>query len=61
MGEVLREGSLVDEGEEEGSGWGFVGDMGLGEVGGEGEGTEAGATGEEEGVGRRERGKIQLW
>ena len=35
-GEIKREGSLVDEGsseEEEGSGSGFVGDKGLGEVG----------------------------
>ena len=45
----------MDEGEEEGSGWGFMGDMGLGEV--SGEGTEAGATEEEGRVG----GKIQLW
>ena len=33
---------------------GFVGDMGLGDVGSEGEQTGGG-------VGRRERGKIQLW
>ena len=33
-------------GEEEGSGWEFVGDMGL-----DGDGTEAGATGEEDGGG----------
>ena len=51
-GGVERKGSLVDEGssEEEGvSGWGFVGDIGYGEVGGEGE--RAWATGEEEGGG----------
>ena len=30
-------------------------DIGLGEVGGKGDGTEAGATGEEVGVGRSER------
>ena len=42
MGEGFgREGSLVDEREEEGSGWGFIGDMMLWEMGGEGEGTEA--------------------
>ena len=42
-------------GEEEGSGSGFVGDIGYGEVGGEGEGTGKGKGGigsVEEGVGR---------
>ena len=37
---VERKRSLVDEGEEEGSGWGFVDDMGLGKVGGDAEGRE---------------------
>ena len=49
----------MDDGEEEGSGWGVVGDMGLGEVGGEVDGTEAGATGEE--AGGVLQGEIQLW
>ena len=39
----------MDERVEEGFGWGFVSDMGLGEVSGEGEGTEVGTTGDEEG------------
>ena len=56
-------------GEEEGSGSVLVGDIGLGEVGGEGEGQRKGATGDEDvgsvkegvGRGRKERRKIRLW
>ena len=48
---VEREGSLVDEGEEEGYGWGSWQILDWGRVGGKGDGTEAGATGEEVGGG----------
>ena len=50
-GGAEREGSLMDErssGRDEGSGSGFMGDIGLGEVGAEREETEEGATVEED-------------
>ena len=57
---VGRKGSLVDEGEEDGPGWGFVGDMGLGRWAVRERGQRQGLLGRRRGAVKRERGKICL-